>query len=231
MAKKVISRQPLAQRFARRVLPLLVLMLALGACHDQEEKVEVRRADAQRAVAAAMSHVEDRASSFGYQAQTEGAGENGLVVNVIDVIPSYRLDAFGGQLMGDDRGEFGGELMFRDQQGTTRLLMKRNVHGIFQMPFGVVVFTGLAHLRNNVGGTYVVTASPESNPVVTPFQALNGAPEEVVRTLSGELVFKVLNGRFVRNEAGDKVEDKDCYLMKKSGEIKRLSCESIVIVN
>jgi hypothetical protein len=153
------------------------------------------------------------------------------VVDVIDVIPSYRLDAFDGQLMGDDRGEFGGELMFRDRQGSTRLLMKRNVHGIFQMPFGVVVFTGLAHMRSNVGGTYLVTASPESIPVVAPFRTLQGAPEEVVRTLSGELAFKVLNGRFKRDGAGDRVEAKDCYLMKMSGEIKKLSCTSIVIVN
>jgi hypothetical protein len=231
MVKKIIQWQPLNQPVVGRVLPLLVLMLVLVACHDQEAKVEVRRADAQRAAAAAISHVEDRASSFGYQAQTEGLGENGSVLNVIDVIPSYRLDAFGGQLMGDDRGEFGGELMFRDQQGSTRLLMKRNVHGIFQMPFGVVVFTGLAHMRSNVGGTYLVTASPGSIPVIAPFRTLQGAPEEVVRTLSGELAFKVLNGRFERDGSGDRVEAKGCYLMKKSGEIKKLSCTSIVIVN
>ncbi|MBB6187686.1 hypothetical protein [Rhodanobacter sp. MP7CTX1] len=230
MVKKVIQWQPLPQRVVRRVLPLIVLLVVV-ACHDQEEKVEVRRADAQRAATTAMSHVADRASSFGYQTQTEGLGENGPVVHVIDVIPSYRLDAFGGQLMGDDRGEFGGELMFRDQQGSTRLLMKRNVHGIFQMPFGVVVFTGLAHMRSKVGGTYLVTASPGSIPVVAPFRALQGAPEEVVRTLSGELVFKVLNGRFERDGTGEKLEAKDCYLMKKSGEIKKLSCASIVIVN
>ncbi|WP_266172103.1 hypothetical protein [Dyella subtropica] len=229
MGKKGMRLQPPPYRIVRRVLPLLVLVLV--ACHDRDKKVEVRHADAQRAAAAAMSHVEDRTSSFGYQAQTNGVGENGPVVNVIDVIPSYRLDAFGGQLMGDDRGEFGGELMFRDQQESTHLLMKRNVHGIFPMPFGVVVFTGLAHMRSNVGGTYLVTASPGSIPVVTPFRPLQGAPEEVLRTLSGELVFKVFNGRFERNEAGEGVEAKDCYLMKKSGEIKELSCTSIVIVN
>jgi hypothetical protein len=231
MGKKVIWWQLFVQRIVRRVLLLLVPMLVLIGCHGQEEKVEVHRADAQRATAAAISHVEDRTSSFGYQAQTEGVGENGRVVNVIDVIPSYRLDVFGGQLMGDDRGEFGGELMFRDQQGSTRVLMKRNVHGIFQMPFGVVIFTGLAHMRSTVGEIYLVTVSPESTPVVAPFRELQGAPEEVVRTVSGELVFKVFNGHFERNEAGERAEAKDCYLMKKNGEIKRLACTSIVIVN
>ena len=233
MIKEQIQWQPSAQRVIPRMLPALVivLMLVLAACRNPEEKVKVRRADAQRAAAAAMCHVEDRTASFGYQVQTEGFGENGLVVKAIDVIPSYRLNAFGGQLMGDDRGEFGGELMFRDKQGSTHLLMKKNVHGIFQMPFGVVVFTGLAHMRTNVGETYLVTASSASIPVVARFRVLQGAPEEVVRTLSGELVFKVFNGRFESSETGDKVAAKDCYLMTKSADVMKLSCASIVIVD
>lgn len=217
------------RRTARHIF--LSVFLLLAACRGQEEKIEVHRADVQRAEASARSSITDRASPLSYQARMEGFGEAGPVVKVINVIPPYRLDAFGGQLMGDDRGEFGGELMFRDRQGGFHLLMKRNVHGIFQMPFGVVVFTGLSHLGSNVGGVYLVKASSDSIPMVTPFQALKGAPDEVVRTLSGELVFKVFNGHFERNAAGYEEAAKDCYLMRKSGEIEKLRCSSIVIAD
>jgi len=57
---------------------------------------------------------------------------------------SYRsLSAFEGRLVGTDRGEFGGELVFRARDGSIQSVLKDNVQGIFKMPFGLVVFAGL----------------------------------------------------------------------------------------
>ncbi len=210
---------------------LSLILVVLTACHERGNVEQVHHADAQSAEASAIAHLEDHSSPNGYQIEVSGYGENGLETKVVDVVPSYRLAAFGGELMGDDRGEFGGELMFRDKHGLVHQVLKENVHGIFQMPFGIVVFTGLAHLSFDSGRTYLVTASPGGVPIATPFHPLPGSPEQVVRALSGSLIFKVNNGRFEKNSVGYKAPAKDCYRLTKSGDVENLACASIGIVN
>ena len=113
--------------------------------------------------------------------------------------------------------------MFRDRHGLVHRVLNENVHGIFQMPFGIVVFTGLAHLSLNSGKTYLVTAS-QGGVVAGLFRTLPGAPDQVVRDSSVDLRFQVFNGRFEKNEAGEEDPAEDCYRMTKSGAIEKMSC-------
>jgi hypothetical protein len=94
------------------------------------------------------------------------------------------------------------------------------------MPFGIVTFAGLAHLSRNSGKIYLVTASPGG--VTTGlFRALPGAPDQVARDSSGDLHFKVFNGRFEKNEAGEEGAAEDCYRMTKGGTIEKMSCAPV----
>lgn len=121
--------------------------------------------------------------------------------------------------------------MFRDHNGGLHQVLGKNVHGIFKMPFGIVTFTGLAHLGRDSGDVYLVTALPVDNPVAKLLHHLPGSPEQVVRAVSGNLLFKVNNGHFEKNNIGYKVSAKDCYRMTKNGDIQKIDCSSIVIVN
>jgi hypothetical protein len=206
-----------------RILSLIVVMLS--ACHDRGDRQEAHRAEANEAEASKGWHFEDPSSPNGYQVEMDSYGENGRITTVVHVAPAYRLKAFGGELMGDDRGEFGGELMFRDQHGLVHRVLKENVHGIFQMPFGIVAFTGLAHLSLNSGKIYLVTASP-GGVVAGLFRTLPGAPDQVVRDSSADLHFKVFTRRFEKNEAGEEGPAEDCYRMTNSGTIEKMSCAS-----
>ena len=60
--------------------------------------------------------------------------------------PAHSLDAFGGRLIGTDRGEWIGRLQFEDPAGGVRTILEKNVLGIVKNKDGVFVFTGLDHL-------------------------------------------------------------------------------------
>src|SRR3546814_4876269 len=72
------------------------------------------------------------------------------------------LQAFGGTLVGKDEGEWGGEVAFREPDGNTYTVIADNSHGIFEMPYGVVALTGLAHLGINRGAITPLNRSADS---------------------------------------------------------------------
>ncbi len=209
---------------------LYALALALAACGGSVAPVMVHRADADAAALREGPRSAFPQSSLSYETELHSFGEDGEHVRTIDIHPLYELHAFGGELMGDDRGEWGGELMFRDQHGALHRMLGKNVHGILQMPFGVVVFTGLAHLGLDEGQIYLVSPGANGAPTATPFRSLAGAPSEVTRTVSGEVVFKVDSGRYEKKENAYQAI-KDCYRLTKAGDVASLPCSSMVIVD
>jgi len=95
------------------------------------------------------------------------------------IVPDYSLDAFGGHLLGTDRGEWIGKLMFQDADGNLTTLLNENVHGIVENADGIFAFTGLAHLSLNEGYIYAVTQEPNGSVLVTRLGRLPGAPTRV----------------------------------------------------
>jgi hypothetical protein len=95
------------------------------------------------------------------------------------VVPDYSLDAFGGHLLGTDRGEWIGKLMFQDADGHLTTLLNENVHGIVKNADGIFAFTGLAHLSLNEGYIHFVTQEPHGPVLVTRLGRLPGAPTRV----------------------------------------------------
>ncbi|MGC1551108.1 MAG: hypothetical protein WA777_21500, partial [Rhodanobacter sp.] len=146
-----------------------------------------------------------------------------------DAIPNFALAAFGGHLLGADRGEWGGELVFRDNDGIIHRLIDRNVHGIVRMPFGVVVFTGLAHLSQSTGAIYRVDQHPDGTVTATLLHTLPGAPEDIRWTTRGDLVFRVVTheahrfGLFNSRGSGTR-----CLRLARSGMVQNQLCMAII---
>jgi hypothetical protein len=166
-------------------------------------------------------------SDYGYPARIIGYGESGEHVTEIVAKPNFVFPAFGGELLGSDRGEWGGELVFRDGGGAIHPLINRNVRGIAPMPFGVAVFTGLAHLGMSAGNIYSVARRADGAVAATLIHNLRGSPEAIRWTTSGDLVFQVdiqdphRRGLF----GGQKTR---CLLLDRSGALRKQLCAAIV---
>jgi hypothetical protein len=214
-------------------MPLLVASaISFAACQAQtpETPVRVRNPAFNYSSDAYISpQLSAEFSHITYDAEIVGYGENGKVVKVVHEVPAYALAAYGGQLLGGDRGEWGGELLFRDSKGEIHRLLENNVHGIFEMPFGIVVFTGLAHMNSNQGAIYIVSRNRNNDISVNISRHLPGAPRDVFRTETGDVVFRVSTGKF-KDKGAYGEEILDCYLLEKSGAVEELPCSSVTKV-
>lgn len=113
-------------------------------------------------------------------------------VSTINV--DYAIPAFGGQLLGTDRGESIGALLFKDATGNITVLLNENVQGMVQNQVGLFVFTGLAHLGTNDGFIYTVKRGVSNRLAVERLGRLPGAPSEVTQLADGTTTFLVFAG-------------------------------------
>lgn len=166
-------------------------------------------------------------ADYSYPARITGYGESGEHVTEILAKPDFVFPAFGGELLGSDRGEWGGELVFRDQGGVIHPLTNRNVRGIVRMPFGIVVFTGLAHMGMSAGNIYRVARRADGAVEATLLHDLSGSPEAIRWTTRGDLVFQVnIQDPHRRGVFGGRKTR--CLLLGRSGELRKQLCAAIV---
>ena len=141
--------------------------------------------------------------------------------------PDITIDAFGGRLLGFDRGEWGGRLAF-EEKGKARTVLQENVKAIIPTDRGVFVFTGLSHLGTEEGYIYWLSSMPPGD-AVTPFllrglYKLDGEPrsiELVEPSQAGE--FKVNTGKL--NELAVPHEPiYQCLVLEQNLELKRTGC-------
>jgi hypothetical protein len=107
-------------------------------------------------------------------------------------VPSVGLKVEDGYIVGSDRGEWGGELVFIDQKGRQRTLLKKNVHGIYKMPFGILALTGLAHMFSNEGIACRIFKDTDGNWKAKQWKTLPGQPNRSGLTADAELFIKIL---------------------------------------
>jgi hypothetical protein len=140
----------------------------------------------------------------------------------------FVLTAFDGVLLGSDRGEWGGELVFRDRDGKFHQLINRDVHGIVRTPSGIVVFVGLAHLSSSTGGIYRVDLDDDGTVAATLIHDLHGSPGAIQWTMRGDLVFQVdirtLHRRYGLLSSGKT----RCFLLDSAGMLQRQLCAAIL---
>jgi len=107
------------------------------------------------------------------------------------IIADYVHSAFGGKLLGTDRGEWTGELLFQDGTGGVERILHENVQGIVENHAGIFVFTGLHHMGTNVGYIYTITLTSNNDVVATRLGSIPGAPSDVIQHPDGTASFLV----------------------------------------
>lgn len=109
-------------------------------------------------------------------------------------------------ITGSNNGEFGGELLLIDENDKITLIGRMNVEDIYEMPFGIVVTSGLAHLSWNYGDIHLIN----SDFGVEKLYSLVGMPESSWQLESGDLLINSY-------PSGSQV-------LTKNGFMKRVQC-------
>lgn len=109
-------------------------------------------------------------------------------------VPDLALRAEDGWLAGSTRGEWGGELVFINNEGASKVLIEANVEDVYQFDQRFIAVTGLAHLFMNGGMLYEVTRKAGNSWSVKPWRALPGAPISSWPVESGEILINTVSG-------------------------------------
>lgn len=146
--------------------------------------------------------------------------------HVADPFTEHVLDAFGGTITGKDLGEWGGEVTFREPDGSVHQLIDDNSRGIFNMPFGLVAVTGLAHLGENRGGIYLISRDRDGRVKADKTLTLSGWPCEV-RASDTEIMLRVFQGYETAPNARA-TPNYNCYSLQSPTDIVKTSCPLVI---
>lgn len=118
-------------------------------------------------------------------------GDN-VVENVkkIDEVPETALRVEEGWLVGTDRGEWGGELAYVHDQGTSTIILDENVQDIYRLGERYIAVTGLSHGFSR-GAIYEVSRQDNRTWTAQRWRALPRAPESSFLVHTDELLVKV----------------------------------------
>lgn len=109
-------------------------------------------------------------------------------------VPDVALRVDNGWLAGSDRGEWGGELVFINDNGLVNVILDENIKDIYSFDDRVIALTGLAHLTMNSGIVHSLTRDASGNWSAHPWRALTGAPLSSWRVETGEVLINVASG-------------------------------------
>jgi HEAT repeat protein len=112
-------------------------------------------------------------------------------------VPNAALQVPDGWLLGGDRGEWGGELVFLDRGGRQTTLVDGNIDGVARLGTRIVAVGGLAHLTSNRGLAYEVARDAKGRWSARPWRVLPGAPWGSARRLDGSWLLDTNGGTVV----------------------------------
>ena len=139
-------------------------------------------------------------------------GNNGRNVQEIDEIPHVALPVDNGWLLGSDRGEWGGSLVFKSNSGEQQNIIDDNIKDIYKYPYGYIVTAGLGHMALSRGSIYLVTMKNKKY-VAEKLHSLVAPPKTSWLTSSGELLINH------RNHASS--------VFTSAGNLYRVNCKNI----
>lgn len=88
----------------------------------------------------------------------------------------HSVQTLGGTAIGKNEGEWGGEVAFHEPDGISYQVIDDNSIGIFEMPYGTIAITGLAHMGTNNGSVHLLARPQGSRVVATRSLQLPGWP-------------------------------------------------------
>ena len=117
--------------------------------------------------------------------------------------PKVGLKVDDGWLLGDDRGEFGGELVYWASRDSSYIIIDENIQDIFYTPYGIIAVGGLSHMAINDGVLYKILKSKDGKYSAEVYQYLPGASYSnhlledgclLLNTTSGSVLFSPETG-------------------------------------
>lgn len=114
----------------------------------------------------------------------------------ISQTPQVGVRVPNGWLLGADRGEWGGELVFKEDNKEPYYILEENIGGLFKLGERFIAVTGLAHLTLNNGLIYEVKFM-DGKWRAEPWRALPGAPRNSGKLKSGEVMVATSGGGIV----------------------------------
>jgi len=136
-----------------------------------------------------------RARALVYDSEVVGFGPEGRVAKPIKVTPHVGVRLSDGWVLGDDRGEWGGELVSKQDARPAVKLLEDNIQDLYRFPNGrIVAVAGLAHHSLNKGRVYEVRCTGAAHCFVRWWKQLPSAPRDSWLTTSGELLINTYRG-------------------------------------
>lgn len=117
-------------------------------------------------------------------------------------VPSVGLKVDGGYLVGSDRGEWGGELVFIDAEGKQTTLLGENIYGIHRMASGLVALAGYGHFTSE-GVLFRVSRGEDGAWRASSWKVLPGTPRVSGVLANGNLFVACEGGSVEVSPAGE----------------------------
>ncbi len=108
--------------------------------------------------------------------------------------PDLALRVAGGWLLGANRGEWGGELIFAGDDGRRQGVLGRNVEDIYRLGPQIIALVGLAHMGSNGGVVYRLRQAGSGEWTAEPWLQLPGAPYSSWPVETGEILVNTHGG-------------------------------------
>ena len=131
----------------------------------------------------------------------------------LEQVPDLALRVDGGWLVGSNRGEWGGELVFIGDDGAKVRVLSANIEDIYQLGDEIIATTGLAHLGSNSGMIFKLFYDKNSGWTAQEWIKLPGSPQSSWFVETRELLINVLRGGSI--------------LLSKDGTMRIAPCNEI----
>jgi hypothetical protein len=122
--------------------------------------------------------------------------------------PHVVLKAGNDWLLGRDQGEFGGELLVK-QDNNFDVLLNENIEDIYKMDFGYIATTGLAHMIFDSGYIYLISKTDSGNWNTDKWLKLPGAPRTSWFIEGNKLLINTTKASITITQTGD-IETVEC---------------------
>jgi HEAT repeat protein len=119
-----------------------------------------------------------------------------------DIIPDLALKVSEGWLLGSNRGEWGGELMFAGDNGKTYNVINDNIENIYPTAAGIMALTGLWHMTMNNGMVHKLSKNSSGQWQAEPYITLPGAPGGSSLLENGSILVHTYGGSVIINNQG-----------------------------
>jgi len=133
------------------------------------------------------SNAKDQLSQLTFKFDVVGYDENGRTVSEINEVPHVAIPVKNGWLLGSDRGEWGGRLVYKTDDGNQKNIIDDNIKDIYEYSYGYIVVAGLGHMGASKGTIYLVTFK-NNNYVAEQIHSLIASPKASWLTSTGELL-------------------------------------------